>query len=255
MIIDSNSTDLTICCTLRIFFSMQHNLRENFVSELAKIILRSDKDGDMTIDEKEVPLLALRLKIQLQPMGIDLDTDMFNQMIEENNDIGSILKFCGEVLYPELSLQQEDALASIDSSYGELSDDDFSLGALGGGGSGGRGEPIDFAAFCRKISNMTDEEVDDEAKNIKMTTEDKMSMFTVQSKYSKGSVEVSRGARMSVFPGSQVRKKNFSRMSRIANEADKIAKTARKTAMLIEKKRVPPGGGLKKQTTSRGLEL
>ena len=31
-------------------------------------------------------------------MGIELDTDMFARMLEENNDIGSILKFCAEVM-------------------------------------------------------------------------------------------------------------------------------------------------------------
>jgi hypothetical protein len=45
---------------------IQHNLREVFVAEMARIILRSDKDGNMTIDLEEGHLLALRLKIQLK---------------------------------------------------------------------------------------------------------------------------------------------------------------------------------------------
>jgi hypothetical protein len=51
--------------------SRQYNLRQNFVSEMAKLILRSDKNGDMTIDADESRKMALRLKIQLQPHGIE----------------------------------------------------------------------------------------------------------------------------------------------------------------------------------------
>jgi len=50
-----------------------------------QIVLRSDKDGDMKIDDKEIPLLALRLEIQLQPYGIKLDTAAFEDMIREDN--------------------------------------------------------------------------------------------------------------------------------------------------------------------------
>lgn len=125
----------------------------------------------MTIDPKEGHLLALRLKIQLQPMGIDLDTDLFTEMLNEDNDIGNILRFCGEVLYAQLGDQNE---ASIESSFEDLSEDEFSQG------------PTDFATFCKQLSTMTEEELEEDGKNIKMSLEDKMSMFTVQEKYSKG---------------------------------------------------------------------
>lgn len=39
--------------------SRQYNLRQNFVSEMAKLILRSDKNGDMTIDADESRKMAL----------------------------------------------------------------------------------------------------------------------------------------------------------------------------------------------------
>ena len=42
-------------------------------------------DGDMKIDEKEVPFLALRLQIQLEQYGIKLDTAKFDAMIKEDN--------------------------------------------------------------------------------------------------------------------------------------------------------------------------
>ncbi len=39
----------------------------------------------MTIDASELPLLTLRLQIQLEPFGIKLDTNAFKTMMEEDN--------------------------------------------------------------------------------------------------------------------------------------------------------------------------
>ena len=39
----------------------------------------------MKIDEKEVPQLALRLQVQLDPHGIQLDRNRFEEMIREDN--------------------------------------------------------------------------------------------------------------------------------------------------------------------------
>ena len=39
----------------------------------------------MKIDSKELPLLSLRLQIQLEPYGIKLDTNKFEAMILEDN--------------------------------------------------------------------------------------------------------------------------------------------------------------------------
>ena len=39
----------------------------------------------MKIDLKELPLLSLRLQIQLEPYGIKLDTSKFVDMIKEDN--------------------------------------------------------------------------------------------------------------------------------------------------------------------------
>ena len=44
----------------------QYNLRENFVSELVKIVMRSDRDGDMKINANEGQVLALRLSVEVR---------------------------------------------------------------------------------------------------------------------------------------------------------------------------------------------
>ena len=44
----------------------QYALRENFVSELVKIVMRSDRNNDMKISPKEGQLLAVRLSIEVR---------------------------------------------------------------------------------------------------------------------------------------------------------------------------------------------
>merc|ERR1712194_690692 len=134
---------------------------------------RSDKDGDMKIDGKEIHLLSLRLQIQLEPYGISLDTDMFEDMVRQDNEISSVLKFCGRMLFPD---DENDSANSDDSGEDE--------------------EPP-------------------------LTFEEKMGMITVNEQFSKGSVEVARGGRMTMVA------------------AKSTGATRRKTIMKEVKKRQP----------------
>jgi len=132
--------------------------------------VQSCKDGDTQIDPKEAPMVALRLQMQLEPYGIQLDTDTFQTMIREDNDIFNMLRFCGLLLFEKESYDHGDE-DSVDS---ELT--------------------FDFESFCRTF--------DDEPRmSQKMTYEEKAGMATVGEKLSKGSVEVARGGRMKLMPG------------------------------------------------------
>jgi hypothetical protein len=222
-----------------IYISEKSNLRRAFVTEMTKVILRSDKDNDMKIDLQESRVLALRLKVQLQPHGIDLDSNKFQRMIEEDNSIPNILKFCGEVLFPEVTAKGDGA--SIDSQYDDDSfldeEDEYDYDPvfekhLATYGS----KPASFAEYCKTLSRMTTREITDEEGRDKMTTEDKLGMFTVHSKFSKGSVEVARGSRMSVLPRAYVRKKRYTRVSQLATEAHRRATISQKTVLAIEKR-------------------
>jgi hypothetical protein len=53
----------------------------------------------MTVDLKNLPLLIMRLQIQLHSHGMQLDTNEFEAMVCENNDVGHVIKKCGELLY------------------------------------------------------------------------------------------------------------------------------------------------------------
>ena len=181
----------------------------------------------MKVDIQEGPLLALRLKIQLGPHGIDLDADRFQQVIEEDNDIGHILKFCAEVLYPEgksKGIQATDA--SVESSYDASSDEEDDMFALD---TSIPQKSISFAGFCKKLSMMSEDELMEECGNVKMSKEDKLGMFSVSKKYCRGSVAVARGNRLSIVPGAQVKKTRYSRASKLVSEAHKRSSDARKT--------------------------
>lgn len=87
---------ISLHCSMICFSFFQYNLRTVFAAEVMKITLRSDKDGDMKIDLKEGYTLALRLKIHLNTYGINLDSEMFYSMLEQDNSIENIVKFCAE---------------------------------------------------------------------------------------------------------------------------------------------------------------
>ncbi|KAL3776443.1 hypothetical protein ACHAWO_005917 [Cyclotella atomus] len=213
--------------------AMKHNLRESFVAEMARLILRSDTDGDMTVDPQEGELLALRLSIQLKPHGITLDVLQFEQLLKEDNDVGSLLKFCSEVLYPEIALEKSKKQTAplMGEEESDISEEDDFFAP-----SPSKENALpDFAFFCKKLSMLSEDDLIDECDNVKMTVEDKLSIFSIDSKYSGGSVEVARGRKMSIFPGSQLKKE--SRASQMVVEAKKISAAAidrRKTRGMAE---------------------
>mmetsp|Transcript_27107 Transcript_27107/g.57573 ORF Transcript_27107/g.57573 Transcript_27107/m.57573 type:complete len:398 (-) Transcript_27107:279-1472(-) len=149
---------------------MKGYLRQMFVASMAKIVMRSDRDGDMKIDSKEAPLLALRLQMQLEPYGMKLDTDTFVTMIREDNDIFNVLKFCGEFLFEGETNDKGDNEHSVDDS--EVT--------------------FDFEPFCRSLDMDSDQPK-------KLAFEEKAGMATVDDKLCKGSVEVARGGRMTLM--------------------------------------------------------
>jgi len=150
---------------------MRGSLRQMFVSSMAMVVMRSDKDGDMKIDDAEIPLLALRLQIQLEPFRMKLDTQKFESMIREDNDIVNVLRFCGDLLFEdERKAKGQDDGDSVDS-----------------------GVTFDFETFCMSLN-------EEPADSWKMTYEEKASMVTVDEKICKGSVDVARGKRVTLMP-------------------------------------------------------
>ena len=103
------------------------------------------------------------------------------------------MKFCGELLFQDEENDEDNA--SVNSVDSELT--------------------FDFEAFCKSL----DDEVEAE-----MTYEEKVSMVTVNDKYSGGSVEVARGTRMTLARPkgkSEMRKKTI--MKEVKRRQTKLA--------------------------------
>lgn len=171
---------------------MKANLKETFVAAMAAVVIRSDKDGDMKIDVKELPLLSMRLQINLESYGIKLDTRKFEDMIRENNDISNVLKFCGDVLFEG----EEKAIGDDDSAGSDVT--------------------FDFESFCNTL--------DDDDYQTKVTTDERMTMVSLDDRFSKGSVEVARGHRVTLANKSvqkDVRRKTM--MKEVKKRQTKVA--------------------------------
>lgn len=145
---------------------MKTNLKQTFVAAVASIVIQSDVDGDMKIDLKELAILTLRLQAHLEPLGLELDTQKFETMIKEDNDISTVLRFCSEVLYE-----------------GDVEDDDAA--------SVGSDVTFDFETFCNTL--------DDDQSHLKMTRREKLSMIRINDKFTRGSVETARGHRATLM--------------------------------------------------------
>ena len=90
-------------------------------------------------------------------------------------DIGSVIKFCANLVFgDEEEDDEDDGSSSVDSDA-----------------------TFDFEDFCKKLD---DEEEGPKKKSTRMTMKEKLSMVTVDDKYSKGSVDVARGKRMTLMP-------------------------------------------------------
>jgi hypothetical protein len=80
--------------------------------------------GEMKVDLKHIPLLVMRLQIQLNSHGMQLDTDEFEAMVRENNDVGHVIKKCGELLNEDnnsslVTITPEYSKGSLDVARGE----------------------------------------------------------------------------------------------------------------------------------------
>ena len=51
----------------------------------------------MRIDLKNLPLLIMRLEIQLNSHGMELNAEKFSELVSKNNDVGIVIKRCGEL--------------------------------------------------------------------------------------------------------------------------------------------------------------
>lgn len=75
---------------------MEKNLRTNVLQNLMTVIIRSDTDGDFTIDDDEISTLLLRLK---QINGVHINEDKFRDIVTKTGGkIDAIMSMIKDLL-------------------------------------------------------------------------------------------------------------------------------------------------------------
>ena len=193
---------------------------------MIRLVIRADKDGDMRIDPEEGKVLTLSLNIQMQAHGIHFDTDMFREMLLEDNSVENIVRFCSMVLYPEIALKNEKEKKLRND---DLSEDDGDFFASESNRLTRKTPSAKFRDFLAHVSTLSDDQLDE----MELTVEEKLGMISISDKYSQGSVEVARGRKGSIL--TTVPKSNrVSRIHRVTGESRKqCSEVERKMSMRI----------------------
>ena len=142
---------------------------------------------------------------------MDLDTDQFAQMLNEDNSIENIIRFCSDILYPQIALQRaQDKEEHLEDAFDNT-----------------RRSKSAARAFEIAISDLNETSGGGEEKDETMKLKEKMGMFTViDEKYSRGSAEVARGTRMCILPQEVLPSKRIIRTTKLINEACNYCRVA-----------------------------
>ena len=192
---------------------------------MIRLVIRADKDGDMRIDPEEGERLKLSLSIQMGAHGVDLDTDLFHEMLLEDNSVENIVRFCSMVLYPEIALKNEKEKKLRND---DLSEDDGDFFAPESNRLTRKTPSAKFRNFLAHVSTLSDDQLDE----MELTVEEKLGMISISDKYSQGSVEVARGRKGTILPVAP--SKRITRIHRVTGESRKqCSEVERKMSMRI----------------------
>ena len=93
---------------------------------MAKAFITSEFLTDMKVDLKNLPLLIMRLEIQLNSHGMELNAEKFSELVSKNNDVGVVTKQCGKLFNSSnadssglVTLMPEYSKGSLDAARGE----------------------------------------------------------------------------------------------------------------------------------------
>jgi len=188
---------------------MQNNLREVAIADITRIVLSSDRDGDMNINLKELNELTLRLELTLKMRGIDLDGEAFKTMVRKDNDISHVLKVIEAIMFEETIDGKEVDEYADEARQDEVRQDDL-VGMLA----------ASVIGRIRRLANSTGSDEVDETP-----------MFTLQDIFTQGSVSAARGTRVSLSKGM---KGPSSRTSQVMRQTVNVIKASHILQQLIE---------------------
>jgi len=109
-----------------ILAQMRDNLRQRIVQDIITIVMKSDRDNDLTIDKSEAKTLALRIRLSLQEYGVEFDSEKFLKAIGSKPSVPSVIAIVQKLLPSNKEKKEEgnDDGESDDSDSDEDSDEE-----------------------------------------------------------------------------------------------------------------------------------
>lgn len=130
-----STVDLTVfwyyiqCNTYSLYGKI--NLRQRICQDMIRIVIKSDKNNDQIINEKEAYLLAFRLRIQLHEYGVEFNSEKFVRYIGSNFSTAKLIRIACMILQPDhIRDAKEDLTEIYDMFY--VTNQDLKTAVVGG---------------------------------------------------------------------------------------------------------------------------
>ncbi len=85
--------------------------------------MKSDKDGDETINKKEAKELAIKISFQLQAYDVGFDTERFLKVVAKDSSVSGVLNIVLRLLPEEEDDEEEEKMERVDERYYDYSSD------------------------------------------------------------------------------------------------------------------------------------
>jgi len=105
-----------------ILAQMRDNLRQRIVQDIISIVMKSDRDNDMTIDRNEAKTLALRIRLSLQEYGVVFDSEKFLKAIGGDTTVQAIIAIVQKLMPSDKEEKDDDESDDSDSDEDEMYD-------------------------------------------------------------------------------------------------------------------------------------
>lgn len=167
---------------------MRQSLVKLAIEDVTAIVVQADRDGDMTIDGKELHLLTIRIETKLEAHGIKMNAEKFEARISKDPSITNVLSVCKVLLQSSADAGEDDDDDSDDDSEDSRSTVEYG----------------------------DDDSSDDESED----SDDENEMFTLDDKFAGGSVDKAGGTRMTLHNKAPSRK---NRVTKIMKKTQKLS--------------------------------
>lgn len=126
---------------------MRESLRQKVIEDVVEIVIRSEKSSKQRIDRVEAKLLALKITVKLEAIGVTFDEDKFLQAVALNPTLWGIAGTVRKLLPPEDGHHDEMSIVSDKDDVYDMfyMTRDHDQQRRGSGGEAALGRPASLA--------------------------------------------------------------------------------------------------------------